>query len=670
MMDDSGDLITPLALNALEKSVEDLGGQARPGQIDMVKQVCRSLNDSTHLLVQAGTGTGKSLGYLIPSLIWAMKNDARVVIATATLALQHQLAKKDIPTASAAVEKICGRYPRTQIVKGRSNYACLWKVREGAFGEQASLFDADELLNSSQQSTVSRTGAEVVALRQWAEDQRESGGWADRDEAPRHSAQAWMQVSATSRECLGSSLCEFGGQCFAEKARLAARQADVVVTNHALLAIDALYDGAALPEHEAVILDEAHELTDRITDTISAHLSLSSLKRLLKNSYDYLSDETWEEFDEAIASFEEELTSHKSQRLDKDDPLIASTAQLRSALRSMVSALTSGSSEDPQRHQLLSQLKETFEIAERIATYDDCDVIWVSSDQENEQINVAPLSVSGLLRENILSQRTAILTSATLTLGEQFTSVAQSVGLRKGDRVELDQISEEPFAWRACDVGSPFNYPGQGILYIASDLPAPSREGLNEKMLERMTELIAASEGHCLGLFTSLKAAQTAAKEMRERLPHLDFLVQGEGHLAQLTKRFADDESASLFGTLSLWQGIDIPGDSCRLVIIDRIPFPRPDDPLIQARQEAIAKAGGNGFMSVAATGAALLLAQGVGRLIRRSDDRGLVAILDSRLRKARYGNFLISSLPPLWKSENRGVVLDALRRLAHSTSS
>jgi ATP-dependent DNA helicase DinG len=215
------------------------------------------------------------------------------------------------------------------------------------------------------------------------------------------------------------------------------------------------------------------------------------------------------------------------------------------------------------------------------------------------------------------------------------------------------------------DVGSPFEYRRQGILYVARSLPPPGRDGLSDASLTEIAELLEASEGRTLGLFSSRKAAEVAAVYTRKRLPQLTILCQGDAQLPELTRRFIADEHASLFGTLSLWQGVDVPGATCQLVIIDRIPFPRPDEPLTVARQRAVTQAGGNGFMKIAASHAALLLAQGSGRLIRRLSDRGVVAVLDPRLVTARYGAFLKASMPDMWQTTDRQVAVQALRRLS-----
>lgn len=264
----------------------------------------------------------------------------------------------------------------------------------------------------------------------------------------------------------------------------------------------------------------------------------------------------------------------------------------------------------------------------------------------------------------MFAETPTVLTSATLTLGGEFEPAAAAVGLGKADRVGGEEAPRDEFSWRGLDVGSPFDYRRQGILYVARRLPPPGRDGMSEATLAEIAQLMWAADGRTLGLFASRRAAEQAAEHCRRELPHLTILCQGDAQLSELTARFAASPSASLFGTLSLWQGVDVPGETCQLVIVDKIPFPRPDDPLMQARKKAVDDAGGNGFMSVAATHAALLLAQGAGRLIRRAEDRGVVAMLDPRLATARYGSYLRASLPDFWMTTDGDVAVQALRRL------
>jgi ATP-dependent DNA helicase DinG len=295
---------------------------------------------------------------------------------------------------------------------------------------------------------------------------------------------------------------------------------------------------------------------------------------------------------------------------------------------------------------------------------DRTDVVWLEHEEirgsSRPVLRVAPLSVAELLRSRVFSRSTAVLTSATLTLGGSFDAMAAAWGLTADDDVR----------WRGLDVGSPFQHAKAGILYVAAHLPPPGRDGAGSaEQLSEIAELITAADGRTLGLFSSMRAARAAAEAMRERLS-TPVLCQGDDSTSALVEQFSADPQTSLFGTLSLWQGVDVPGPSLSLVLIDRIPFPRPDDPLLGARQRAVAARGGNGFMAVAASHAALLLAQGSGRLLRRVTDRGVVAVLDSRMVTAGYGGYLRASLPPFWQTTNGEQVRQALRRLRTAPAS
>ncbi len=326
------------------------------------------------------------------------------------------------------------------------------------------------------------------------------------------------------------------------------------------------------------------------------------------------------------------------------------------------------------------------------------EVVWLDRPASEESarpdtLRVAPLQVGGLLAERLFKPRTVVLTSATLTLGGSFEPLARQWGLPQlgvSDRVAQPAVqpgnlpgSGDAVAaagagkagpgadgdgsgldWTGLDVGSPFEHRRSAILYVARHLPPPGRDGLSDAYLTELRELIEASGGRALGLFSSMRAARQAADALRGEIG-VPLLCQGEDSTGLLVSKFAEDEPSCLFGTLSLWQGVDVPGRSLQLVVIDRIPFPRPDDPLASARQRAVAARGGNGFMAVAASQAALLLAQGTGRLLRTTDDRGVIAILDPRLATARYGSFLRASLPPYWSTYDPQIVRSALRRLA-----
>ena len=650
----------------LAGAVEALGGQERPGQIQMAEAVARAMTSHEHLLVQAGTGTGKSLAYLVPALL----HDRRVVVATATLAL-HQLVERDIPALLEAADYVLHTKPTYAVLKGRSNYACLHRIREGVPDDQGALVDLPE----------GSMGSEVLALRAWAEEQTEAKGPGDRDSAPKHTDRVWRQVSVNHRECLGATKCPFADECFAERAKEKAARSQLIVTNHSLLAIDAIEGVPMIPEYDVVVIDEAHELSARVTQAATDELSVPEVERASRRSQRHVEGTEADDLADAGEALRAAFDETPPGRIDQPTPALSDALQLvRDAARALISAFPKESAEgegDPGRTQARGSVQEIFKNSERMAAGSDADVMWLAERERNrggDLLCVAPLQVWGPLRDKLLAEKTVVLTSATLMLGGDFNSVATSLGLKPSERVDhsLSEAPQEPAEraegvepWRGIDVGSPFDYPRQGILYVARHLPPPGRDGLGAAQIDEIVDLVDAADGRTLGLFSSRRAAEAAAEATRERLPHLTILAQGEAQLPELARLFVEDPHACLFGTLSLWQGLDVPGDTCQLVLIDRIPFPRPDDPLMSARQRAADQAGGNGFMQVAATHAALLLAQGSGRLIRTTTDRGVVAILDSRVVTARYGGFLRASLPPMWSTTDRAVVLSALKRLA-----
>ncbi len=670
----------PTPRRVLEAAVEAINGQERRGQIEMADSVAAALDRGEHLLVQAGTGTGKSLGYLAPALL----HDQRVVVATATLNLQHQLVERDIPGLLEAAEEVLGRRPRAAVLKGRSNYACLHRIRDGVPDDQGALIEMP----------TGSLGEEVLTLRGWAEDQLESGGHGDRDSAPAHTEKAWQQVSVPARECLGATRCPYAGECFAETARDEATAAQIVVTNHALLAIDAIDGVPMIPEYDAVVVDEAHELVARVTQASTDELSPGIVERAARRARNLLHEGQADELEDSADALRDAISATPAGRVDaQPDQLADALAMVRDTARACFSALPKDdpSEPDPIRQQAKAMTDEVRQVAERMAAASEHDVLWINERDPargGNDLRIAPLDVALTLRDKLFGEKTVVLTSATLKLGGDFRALASTLGLRTDERiddVEPDPSSEadadadeaadaadeddNQIRWRGIDVGSPFDYGRQAILYVAKHLPPPGRDGLGDPQLTEIAELVEAAGGRTLGLFSSRRAAEKATESLRERLSDVDVWCQGEAQLPELARRFVDDPHTCLFGTLSLWQGVDLPGETCQLVIIDRLPFPRPDDPLMSARQRAVERRGGNGFMTVAATHAALLLAQGSGRLIRRQTDKGVVAVLDPRLVTARYGGFLAASLPPMWRTTDPGVAREALRRLDKSAA-
>ncbi|MGQ4619966.1 helicase C-terminal domain-containing protein [Nocardia sp. R7R-8] len=673
----------PPVSDLLATAVQALGGKERAGQVTMAAAVDHAIDTKEHLAVQAGTGTGKSLAYLVPSLRHAVRTGRTVVVSTATIALQRQLVDRDLPRLADALSGPLGRTPKFAILKGRNNYLCLNKINSAVPDEpaEAELFDA---------FAISRLGREVQRLNEWASD-TDTG---DRDElAPGVSDRAWRQVSVSSRECLGKSRCSFGQDCFAERARTESAQADVVVTNHALLAIDAISGIQVLPEHDVVVIDEAHELVDRVTGVATAELTSAAISAAARRCATLIDEREVDRLEGAAEAWHTALEELPAARWDAlPDGVAPVLALIRDAAWNARTALAPPGSTtaqgDPEtsaaRTMALAALDEVHDSAVRALTAFDepdpaarRDVIWLAADEirgvVRRSLRMAPLSVGGLLRSRLFGTATVVLTSATLQIGGSFDGLAVTWGLpaQSGNRTDPATANgaqapsdTDVVRWSSLDVGSPFDHAKSGILYVAKHLPAPGRDGLAPAYLDEIERLITAAGGRTLGLFSSMRAARAATDALRERLA-TPVLCQGEDATGALVRKFADDPETSLFGTLSLWQGVDVPGPSLSLVILDRIPFPRPDDPLLAARQRAVEMRGGNGFMTVAANHAALLLAQGTGRLLRSVDDRGVVAILDSRLATARYGGYLRASLPPYWATADPEVVVKALSRLA-----
>ena len=689
--EDDGGL--PSVPELLAAAVAAIGGSERPGQVAMAEAVRHAIESGEHLAVQAGTGTGKSLAYLVPAVRHAMTAESTVVVATATIALQRQLIDRDLPRLVTALKPLLGREPDFAILKGRRNYLCLHRQRGGFAAPDD---PQDSLFEPADSGPTSPLGRQVKRLHEWAEE-TETG---DRDElVPGVPEAAWRQVSVSAQECIGAQRCPFGPRCFAEKAREAAGRAHIVVTNHALLAINATSDIDVLPPHDVVIIDEAHDLVDRVTSATTGELSGLAVDTAARRSARLTesplegSPAVADGLRHAAAALSVDLADAPAGRMDElSDALTATLRSVHEAADACAKAVRANAEaleEDPQRmgtlRMTLASLEDLYDVSGRILGAFGADVagrdevVWLDRPYGDDSrrpptLRVAPLEVGPVLRERLFRQHTVALTSATLALGGSFDPLAVQWGLSTaGGATPRDPPAHGgepsppyPRGWTGLDVGSPFDHPRSGILYVARHLPPPGRDQLPEAYVTELQELIEAAGGRTLGLFSSMRAALQAADALRDRIAY-PLLCQGDDVTAQLVRQFAEDEPTCLFGTLSLWQGVDVPGSSLQLVVIDRIPFPRPDDPLASARQRAVAARGGNGFMTVAAAQAALLLAQGAGRLLRTVTDRGVVAVLDPRLMTARYGGFLRTSLPPFWTTTDPALVRAALRRLAAS---
>ena len=615
----------------LHAAVTAVGGTERPGQVTMAEAVAEAIDDGSHLLVQAGTGTGKSLGYLVP----ALAHGERVVVATATLALQRQLVERDLPRTVDALHPLLRRRPEFAMLKGRSNYLCLHRLHEGVpQDEEEGLFDQFEAA-----APTSKLGQDLLRLRDWS-DETETG---DRDDlTPGVSDRAWAQVSVSSRECLGATKCAYGAECFAEMARERAKLAEVVVTNHALLAIDAIEGAPVLP---------AARGADRRR---GARAGLPGHRRRHRRAHPGPGQPCRAPGGEAGQREGRRPAPDRRRGLraadgagpagppggDPRGPRYALMA-LRDAARTVISAIgvdprqvRPGRGRGPQAGAGLGGVRARRGGADRRTAPSG-----TSSGTSGTTASAPPcgsprMSVSGLLREKLFTDRSVVLTSATLKLGGDFNGVGASLGLAP-EGTEGEDVPQ----WKGIDVGSPFDYPKQGILYVAKHLARPARDGDRGRHARRAHRADPGGRRpHPRPVLLDAGGAARRGGTARPRIPEFPILLQGEETLGELIKNFAADPKTCLFGTLSLWQGVDVPGPSCQLVVMDKIPFPRPDDPLMSARQKAVEEAGGNGFMAVAATHAALLMAQGAGRLVRASGDRGVVAVLDQRLATARYG--------------------------------
>ncbi len=680
------DVTVPDVGALLSAAVQVLGGSERAGQVLMAEAVDRAIRTGEHLAVQAGTGTGKSLAYLVPAIRHAVVAGTTVVVSTATIALQRQLVDRDLPRLASALTPLLGSAPSFAILKGRRNYLCLHRLNTGPPDEGEDLFEAAAVA-----SPTSMLGRQITRLHEWS-SQTPTG---DRDElVPGVTDRAWRQVSVSARECLGLSRCPVGMDCFAEQARARAGRAEVVVTNHALLAIDAMGEHPVLPDHDVVVIDEAHDLVDRVTSAATEELTASMVETAARRCGRLIDQQIADELAAAADGLALLLGDAGVQRWDiLGAGLAGGLTAVRDAAHRCTTALGTERREDPDaaagRRLALTALEQVHSAAARVlAAFPDSetdrrDVVWLADETVRGRVlRVAPLGVAGLLRQRLFATRTVVLTSATLTLGGTFDALASQWGLPRqqpspepppaparapaaGTATQRRPPADDETgpAWAGLDAGSPFAHRRVGILYTAAHLPPPGRDGLSPAYLDELAALVTAASGRTLGLFSSMRAAKQATEALRSQLD-VPILCQGDDATGLLVQQFAQDEPTCLFGTLSLWQGVDVPGRSLSLVVVDRIPFPRPDDPLSSARQRAVAARGGNGFLAVAATHAALLLAQGTGRLLRSTEDRGVVAILDPRLVTARYGAFLRASLPPFWPTTDASVARAALRRL------
>ncbi len=622
----------------LDATVAALRGEERDGQLSLTDAVADALESGHHLLAEAPTGSGKSLAYLAP----AVASGRRIVVATSTIALQTQLVTRDLP----ALHEHGGTPFTFALLKGRSNYLCLAKLRAAA--QPDALFEMP----------VGRDfGRHLDRLRTFAE----RSGTGDRGDVGDAIADAsWAAVSCTSLECPGRTKCADGDACFAERARERAREAQILVVNHALYCMHLAAGGNVLPEHDALVIDEAHAFADNATNSFGADLAPAALARLAgllaKAGVDAAKVD-------AFAQSVKHLDAAVSDRdglldIASDEHLAGAFASAAERLAAASVALTRADSDDAKRTAQLAAAR--LGVLRRLAAPGTDDVVWVESGRGGARVRLAPVAAGDVLGTLLLDRRPVIAVSATLGGEPPFAALATRLGFvpdaapgswgeRDGDG-ELHSKTGRGYV--ALRTPSSFDWREQGILYVGKDLPDPghARDAWIEAAGERLVRLVNAAGGRALVLCTSRANVERFAKLLRDETDH-EVLAQGDADVGTLSRNFADDEESVLVGTRSFWAGIDTPGVSCVLVVIDRIPFPSPAEPLNAARRERAEAAGRNAFATIDLPEAALVLAQGAGRLIRRRDDKGVVAVLDARLATRDYRTQLLSAMPPFRRS-------------------
>jgi ATP-dependent DNA helicase DinG len=613
-----------VALRAVTEALTN--AEDRDGQVQMAELVGDAIACNRHLVVQAGTGTGKTLAYLVPAIMAG----ARVVVATATQALQDQLADKDLPFLEEHLDVDFD----WAVLKGRSNYLCLQRLSEMSSPDQGQL----EL-----ETLAVTTQAEIKKLAEWATT-TQTGDAAELGWTP--SDNAWRAVSVGSDECPGADRCPLGDPCFAEQARRRAAAADVIVVNTYLYGLDVASEGAVLPDHEVVVFDEAQVLEDIMSDTVGVEISpgrftaLSGVIRRIVEDPQLVGSIT-----EIGESLRDALGDHVGDRLSIPLPDsvhdVLNDARLRLGKANEILIAIATNNEDAKQRKLRAQTMTGRAIEQLDVAIEgrEGSVAFVSGSRESPRLEIAPLDVGPTMAEGVWSKRVGILTSATIP-----SSLAERVGI-------------EPTKVETVDVGSPFDYESNSMLYCAMHLPNPNSDGFRAAVHDELEALIEAADGRTLALFTSYRSMDEAAEALRERVD-FPILTQRDLPKPALIKAFSDSSETCLFATAGLFQGVDVPGQTLSLVVIDRIPFPRPDDPLLSARRERL---GADAFSQIDIPKASMMLAQAGGRLIRSSTDRGVFAVMDPRLGKARYRWDIIKALPPMKRTRHRSEVEDFL---------
>ncbi len=628
--DDLVDIDVEGALALLDRITEHLpgGGESREGQRAMVAAVARAFSRREHAIIEAGTGVGKSLAYLVP----AAMSGHRVVIATATKNLQDQLAQKDAPTVAAVSSRT-----RVAVLKGKSNYLCRNRAQASTGGAQLSFDDGT--------SVPKGVADQMRRILTWAEETTTG----DRDELSFEIDQrAWRGLSVTPQECLGRAQCPQGHNCFHELAKDRAAESSIVIVNTHLYAAHLASGAMLLPAHEFVVFDEAHEVLDIFASLLGTSLNAARLRAFAAVSSALLGPAVADTANDLTASADrlatileiqygtQELSGLAPDAQREVDTAATLTTRLVEAIRS---SETSGADDEARKIRTLGPGVHLANDLARVAHPHTGEILYLSRREKEIDLEVNLVDVGPRLRDELWGQVTAVLTSATIP-----DSLPAQLG--------LDDVAIESFP-------SPFDYPHHSLLYVPAGFPGRNESGAEQAIIDELVTLIEAAGGRTLALFTNRSVMNRVAEAVEDRID-TPVLVQGTLSRQRIIEKFRDSPAASLFAVTSFWQGIDVPGHSLSLVSIDRLPFSVPNDPLLKARQERSS----NPFFDVDLPRATMLLAQGVGRLIRNRSDRGVVAVLDTRLAEARYRSALFKKLPPMKRTRDQAEVTSFLREL------
>jgi ATP-dependent DNA helicase DinG len=632
--DDVVEVDADAALGLLDSITHDLpgGGESREGQREMVRAVASALTRRRHCVIEAGTGVGKSLAYLVP----AVMSGERVVVATATKNLQDQLASKDAPQVAAHVPGV-----RVAVLKGKQNYLCLNRAQSLSGGAQLSFDDGAEMPRG--------VADQMRRILRWGNDTATG----DLDELPFEvDSRARRAVSVTPQECLHRAKCPQGQNCFAELAKDRAEESSILIVNAHLYASHLASGSMLLPQHEYVVFDEAHEILDIFASLLGTSLNAARLRALATVARSLLGESDRPTADQLLSSADRFATLllsqyERNELKGLDEACRVELATANEHVTKLVEHLrdlpTASSDAEARKLRALGPAIHLANDLERVNNVKDTELLYLARRDREIDVEISLVDVGPRLRSDLWPNVTGILTSATIP-----DTLAKNLG--------LDGIVTE-------HVASPFNYADNGLLYVPEKFPERNDPSAEAAIVEELVGLIGAAGGRTLALFTNRSVMMRVAEAVAPRLD-TEVLVQGSFSRARLIEAFRESHEASLFAVTSFWQGIDVPGHSLSLVTIDRLPFSVPNDPLAEARRERA----DHPFFEVDLPRATMLLAQGVGRLIRNKDDRGVVAVLDTRLASARYRSVMFKKLPPMKRTRDREQVHEFLRELARAS--